>query len=305
MNRPVTPPVRTDTTFQHRFDELITSNPMMIEVTRFKRKFLNISSNNTVNVAVMVLLGVVYLAILALVFSANGYLQPGILVNLQLTVVCFLVPSMFHGAIAGERERRSWDFLLVAPISKAQIVVGKLFAAIATLFVAIGACALPISIAAAMYAGRNPESARFNPVGIVLAQQVVVFAFGVSLAAFTILFSARVRRGLTALGVVFGMETLFLVVLPIFVGLMGGISGSDSVLTDFIFFLHPFYTIAKMEPSWQNPYQTQTFSPWLWGTPQILIYLGLAAVFVQWAIATLNYAENDVKFIPNKKKADA
>jgi ABC-type transport system involved in multi-copper enzyme maturation permease subunit len=304
VNRPVTPPVRTATNFQQRFDELITSNPMMIEVTRFKRKFLNISSNNTVNVSVMVLFAVVYLAILALVFSANGYLQPGILVNLQLTVVCFLVPSMFHGAIAGERERRSWDLLLVAPISKAQIVVGKFFAAVATLFVAIGACALPIAIAAATYAGRNPETARFNPVGVVLAQQVLVFAFGIALAAFTILFSARVRRGLTALGVVFGLETLFLVVLPIFVGLMGG-GGSDQVLTDFAFFLHPFYTLAKMEPSWQSSYEAPTFSPWMWGAPQILIYVGLAAVFLQWAITTLYYAENDVKFIPDKKKADA
>lgn len=280
---------------------------MMIEVTRFKRKFLSVSSNNTVNIAVLMLFGVVYLAILALVFSANGYLQPSILVNLQLVLVCFLVPSMFHGTIAGERERRSWDLLLVAPISKAQIVVGKFFAAVATLFVAIGACALPISIAAAMYAGRNPDIARFNPVGVVLAQQVMVFAFGVALAAFTILFSARVRRGLTALGVVFGLETLFLVVVPIFVGLMvAGSNGPDNVLMDFTFFLHPFYTLDKMQPKWQSSYeQVQTFSPWMWGTPQILIYLGMAVVFLQWAIATLYYAENDVKFIPDKKKADA
>jgi len=277
----------------------------MIEVTRFKRKFLNVSSNNTVNVAVMMLFAVVYLAVLALVFSANGYLQPEVLINLQLVLVCFIIPSIFHGAIAGERERRSWDLLLVAPISKAQIVVGKFVAAVATLFVAIGACALPVSIAAATYAARNPEIARFNPVGVVLAQQTVVFAFGVVLAAVTILFSARVRRGLTALGIVLGLETLFLVVLPIFVAAVGS-GGSDRVLMDFTFFLHPFYTLDKMQPKMQSFYdQSQTFSPWMWGAPQILIYLGLAAVFLQWAITTLNYAENDVKFIPNKKKADA
>ena len=277
----------------------------MIEVTRFKRKFLNVSSNNTVNVAVMMLFAVVYLAVLALVFSANGYLQPEVLINLQLVLVCFIIPSIFHGAIAGERERRSWDLLLVAPISKAQIVVGKFVAAVATLFVAIGACALPVSIAAATYAARNPEIARFNPVGVVLAQQTVVFAFGVVHAAVTILFSARVRRGLTALGIVLGLETLFLVVLPIFVAAVGS-GGSDRVLMDFTFFLHPFYTLDKMQPKMQSFYdQSQTFSPWMWGAPQILIYLGLAAVFLQWAITTLNYAENDVKFIPNKKKADA
>jgi hypothetical protein len=60
-----------------------------------------------------------------------------------------------------------------------------------------------------------------------------------------------------------------------------------------------------MEPSWQRSYEAPTFSPWMWGAPQILIYLGLAAVFLQWAITTLYYAENDVKFIPDKKKADA
>ena len=48
-----------------------------------------------------------------LVVNARGDLPPIALILFQTMLFCFFGPAMLHGAIAGERERRSWDLLLV------------------------------------------------------------------------------------------------------------------------------------------------------------------------------------------------
>jgi ABC-2 type transport system permease protein len=61
----------------------------------------------------------------------------------ELLLVVFLAPSMTSGAISGEREQLTYDMLIATPLRPAQILWGKLVAALSYLFLLIFA-AVPV-----------------------------------------------------------------------------------------------------------------------------------------------------------------
>lgn len=61
----------------------------------------------------------------------------------ELMLVVFLAPSMTSGAISGEREQLTYDMLIATPLRPAQILWGKLVAALSYLFLLIFA-AVPV-----------------------------------------------------------------------------------------------------------------------------------------------------------------
>lgn len=271
-------------------DDLITDNPMSIEIVRFRRRFMTFSGPNSVNTAVALLIFALYAGLCLMVVSYAGDVQPMLLLFLQLFLFCIFAPSLLHGAIAGERERRSWDFLLVAPVTKAQIVVGKFLGAAAALAAFSAAMLLPLLIAAFTYSRTNI----FN----VLVGEVLTQAFALMLCAFTLLISARVKRPFMAMGVVIGAMALGLLVLP---GIVAIVAGGDPITTDLLFYLHPFMALERLD---NTSFSQRGISNVFYGIPQILIYLFLSAVFLGWTINTLTFAENDVRFMP-KSAQDA
>lgn len=276
------------------WQDLVVDNPMLIEIQRFRRRFFKFSSRNAMNSAVLALSLIAYVGILGIVFRSSGDIPPsGIIIYLQTPLFIFFAPGMLHGAIAGERERRSWDLLLVAPVTKAQIVAGKFIGALA----ALGFDALlllgPVIIAAIQWSNTN----WYN----LLLVELVSLSFLTAECALTILISARVRRAFVALGTTLGTMIMLLIVIPVFIGVSLG-SGSGNV-QDLALFLHPFMVMAKisaidqhMDPS------NEIVASMFWGWPQIFVYLFLAGVLVFWAGQTLTFAENDVKFLPQGHK---
>ena len=55
----------------------------------------------------------------------------------ELGLICLLAPALTADLISGERERQTLDLLLVTPLSRRQIVVGKLVAALGSLMLLI------------------------------------------------------------------------------------------------------------------------------------------------------------------------
>jgi ABC-type transport system involved in multi-copper enzyme maturation permease subunit len=72
--------------------------------------------------------------------------------GVELGLICLLAPALTADLISGERERRTLDLLLVTPLSRRQIVVGKLVAALGSLLVLI-VLALPIQAVAVLIGG--------------------------------------------------------------------------------------------------------------------------------------------------------
>lgn len=112
---------------------LFFRNPMAVEMKRVAKRLTNFR-----RAGASVGLGlVVYVLIVVVVWSNRTALSPIHVVLAQTIFFGLMIPSLMYGAISGERERRSWDLLLVAPVTKAQVVVGKFMGAVAAL--AIGA----------------------------------------------------------------------------------------------------------------------------------------------------------------------
>lgn len=70
----------------------------------------------------------------------------------QILLIVFLAPSMTSGAISGEREQLTYDMLMATPLRPAQILWGKLVAALSYLFLLIFA-AVPIFSVVLVFGG--------------------------------------------------------------------------------------------------------------------------------------------------------
>jgi len=122
--------------------------------------------------------------------------------------------------------------------------------------------------------------------------ELVAFTFALDVCALTILFSARVKRGLMALGAVLGILVTGIAIIPLFLSSVGMASSTLDVPC----YLHPYFVLTHLvERDPQSP-------SGIWGVPQILVYVALALVLLAWTENTLNFPENEVKFIPKGDK---
>jgi ABC-type transport system involved in multi-copper enzyme maturation permease subunit len=278
-------------------DSLVVDNPMKIEIARFRRRFLGFGGSG-VNNAVLVLILLCYTGMVMLVVNTRGDLAPIWLLMFQTGLFCFFGPAMLHGSIAGERERRSWDLLLVAPITKAQIVAGKYMGAMAALGIGAAAMAIPTVLASAAYG-------KTSIYDLVLAEAVSL-SFCMLVCAWTIFISARVKRPFMALGATLGTLCLGLIVLP---ALFSSLAMGDRFSTEMFAYLNPFSALAflTMAENASADSMSGTMSHFiplaLYGIPHVLIYLGLSAGFLVYAEKTLHFPENEVKFIPQNHDA--
>jgi len=147
----------------------------------------------------------------------------------------------------------------------------------------------------------------------VVSGSLTSLTFLMSVCSLTLLFSARVKRGLMALGATLGSLITFMVIFPAF----AAVGATDQSMKDFTFFLHPFYAINRIgsfDTHFEEFSASSTpglmvspgavnfhYSFW-WGLPQSLVYLGFSCILLTWATQTLNFAENEVKFLPQGQK---
>jgi len=291
---------------QQRWNELVVQNPMLIEITRFRRRYFSFSGANSVNGVVMTLVLICYATLILIVAENRTSVSPFVIVIFETGLLTVFAPMMLYGSIAGERERRSWDLLLAAPISKAQIVVGKFMGAMAALGIAVLMFQVPIVITVIYY--------KEAPWPYVLTSEIISVSFVMSVCALTILFSARVKRGLMALGATLGSLMCLLIVFPSLIEA----GGSDHHFNDLSLFLHPFYVLSRLQDLAARAYErsahTTIVSPYAaigtddavpsawWGWPQLLVYFAFTAILLTWATNTLSFAENEVKFLPQGHK---
>jgi len=277
------------------YEDLVTANPMTIEVMRFRRKYLSLRQGKSAQL-ILLLIGLGAMALV--IISSEGAIDPIVIIMIQLIVVALGAPTLLSGSVAGERENRTWDLLLVAPVTKSQIVVGKFLGAMAVLATAIGASFVLVLVAAGLH--------RDSSLPAILFAEALIFAYGALICAATILISARVKRPFTALGAVIGLQFMVFTVFPALMGLfMWGVPGTFEITN----FLNPFVAVGQIHSYWSpsRSYSRPDIGmslPLYWGPLQTIIYLALTVVALQWAIATLTFPENDVKFMP-KPKVDA
>lgn len=288
---------RTET--RNLFETLVTKNPMTVEVRRAARRYLTFSNSNG-TVTFGLLLAIILYAILFLtVVNMRGDFNPKIVLWIHLFVSSLVAPMTLHASIAGERERRSWDMLMVAPVTHAQVVVGKLLGGLAVQVAIAAALLLPTLVAAVSY-GRQDGLSLYG----LFRLELVLLATGAFCSALTMLISARVKRGFVALGVSFTVLLLIFVFFPIILLTLGG--GGTPEMNDLVFGWHPAYALTTVDartytylgyPSYSGP-RDSFFAGWV----QALAMFAFAVIFTMWTVRTVAFADNEVRFLPGKKK---
>ena len=281
---------------QSWWEFLLTKNPMMAEVTRFRKRFLSFrGSSVAINGGIGIVLVLYALFAMTCVYY-RGDIDPIILLGIFTGLMLFVIPLLLHASIAGERERRSWEMLLVAPISHAQIIVGKFMGGFAGLSMAFGLYLIPVLIDAFFH----NETKMLN----LFLAMVTVMAQGASLIALTLLISSRVKRPLIALAVSIGIVMVYFFFVPGLVGSMSSFTGRF-----FTGIVSPFEVLVRLDmgSNRYEDYPDRNFSV------QSLDVLGLAfshlayqlvitVSLLVWATKTLVFADHEVKFISKKKR---
>lgn len=291
--------------------ELVTENPMTIEVSRFRRRFLEGGRSRNLNTAVLVLALLAYACLLVVVGNYSEDVAPSVLIFAQTGAFVILAPALMFGAISGEREKRSWDLLMAAPITHAQVIAGKFLAGLAAIGATFVLLLIPTLMTAYTYEIRTyldgvPLSPPILGSTALINEEIISLTFGVLLVAGTLLFSARCRRSLMSLSVV--IVSLFLVfgAVPL-MAFSAAYNALGNGFTDLCWFFHPFFAIERIEEIRQTGLVSESYleviRPAWFGVPQGLLYLGLAGVFLVWATKTVNFADGDKKFIPRKPDA--
>jgi ABC-2 type transport system permease protein len=115
----------------------------------------------------LAIVGLVFLGIYAITSAAlvtgngsNGYAVGSaffpMVVGIELFFICAMTPAQTAGAIVNERERQTYDVLLVTPLVPRQIVLGKLVSSLAYMVLLLVA-ALPIESLAFLMGGVDPD----------------------------------------------------------------------------------------------------------------------------------------------------
>jgi ABC-2 type transport system permease protein len=92
----------------------------------------------------------------------------------QLFLIVFVTPASMAGAISGERQRRTWDLLVISRLSALEIVWGKLLAGMASNLLLVAA-SLPLYCLVFLFGGVGPR----NVVGTFLVFIVTILLLGV------------------------------------------------------------------------------------------------------------------------------
>ena len=269
------------------WNDLIVDNPMLIEVRLFRRKFFGAHAvANTLALAAIAFLVALVIGLLYM------YEIPYVPVAITaLLVVSILVPVLLHAAIAGERERRSWDMLLVAPITNAQIVVGKFLGAAS----AVGMIVATFGVA--LFISSFPDGDRINTGSMVF---FVMLTYAFALAGFSIFVSSLAKRSMTALSIIYGSLFFVMVVLPSL------LTASSPHSTDAAFYLNPFHVVTEINAP-ENPnvvdplISLERNSYMTYGGVHVILYSILAIAFLSVAIYQLNSSGLDDPML-NKAK---
>jgi len=298
-----------------RYSKVFAGNPMLSESKRFLRRYLGFR-RGPVHIAALVIAALMYLLLIGMIFAIPD-VPPNVVVIVQLCLYCFILPTMLQGSIAGEREKGTWETLLSAPVSKAQIVFGKFWNGMLVVLL-IAVLMLPPLL---LWILKQPNydalaSSRINYYGPSVAPQsglppntvyrlilseLTTITFGILLAAWCVFVSSRSKRSFSAQGAIFASLILSLIIWPLFVGI---VSDKSIEISRLFLFLHPFVIVeeflAERSSDYQGFLQPQML---LGGWLPSLAYLVLTVLFLTWAEYTLRFSESEFRFSTRGKRA--
>ncbi len=191
---------------------ILWENPMWVEVKRVARRFTVYEKAGGVRAALSWIVGATYVTyfIFMLINAIKFGEAVQNIIMIKLVLLGPLSVLMGYNVIAGERERRSWDLLRTAPLSAAQIVLGKFSGVAAT----ITGFSLLITLPA-LLSQRYGDRSWFGGVNVnPFVPEVASWIVLMFLCSLSVAVSARCRRSLTALSSSIGLVLSIYVLVP-------------------------------------------------------------------------------------------
>lgn len=248
--------------------DLFANNPLMERATKSLSVIRNLRTMPPSGWVVVAFVTLVYGVLVVAAIKSADVIDGGLFIYLMLTVEILIPATVLHSALAGEREKRSLDLLLAAPVTGAQIVTAKLVKAVVPIVTVLLVCVVP-TLALSMVQAHG-TSTWIHPVSVINAAMcsLVAFSAAVMVTGATMYVSAKTKTTASSLTAVVGILFLWFVVFPIMFAMVSEISSdfSQALMT-----LHPYQAVTKLL------YETEA-SPIRWCLLNSLIHLSVGAV---------------------------
>jgi ABC-type transport system involved in multi-copper enzyme maturation permease subunit len=208
----------------------ILQNPVTIKELRGRMRRGRAYLIITIYLILMsVLVGLVYLGLASTANSvgnsssvqAVGKVVFGIVVGVEMMMICFVAPALTAGAVSSERERQTYDLLRTTLLPARSLVIGKLISALSFLLLLL-VVGFPLQALASLFGGVALEE--------VLAAFVLLIVSALTFSAIGLLISSFLKSTLAstvisyvaAIIIVFGEPTLIGIVLS-FTSMLSGL----------------------------------------------------------------------------------
>ncbi len=234
-------------------NELVTDNPMLGEATRVGRRFMRSGGDTgrVVNYVIAGLLGVFYLWFLVGIFQIRENLAGPILM-FELVLVTLIIPASIYGAISGERERATWEALILTRLTPAQIIAGKIFWRLLLLGALAAILLVPMLLSESVSARTMGSDLNL---GELFIGQLLVLCWGVFLCASGLWVSALTKRSVTTIAILIGGLLFLLLLLPVLLSMFD--TRMDYVRADhpmdfigsLLLHVNPFYALGQLGQS--------------------------------------------------------
>lgn len=230
---------------QNLFQELFADNPAIKDVQRLPWQRMNPRHWSTSTVVSVAILAVAYIALTTLALQGAQWIDASLFMYICLFACGFAPAIVLYNTVAGEREKRTIDLLLVAPVTTAQIIVAKLTKILAPTVCIIVLLLVPMLMFRFVRPtlGLKPlESGTSFALAvtgtIVLSLCVALFVTGVAMWI-----SGLNKTTAGALTGVLALLFLVYIVYPVMAGVFGPI---NQKLTETLLVAHPLFALSSL-----------------------------------------------------------
>ena len=280
--------------------DLLFENAMLTEGSHSLRKLWRGARTNTsraINGVIFVLIAFFYLWLCLGVTNYPEAWRP-ILPYVELSLITLFVPASIYGAVANERERATWEALILTRLTPGQILFGKLLwrillilfiAALISVLMAVNLLSIPQAQMESGWQGASgePDAVRLHPWLSLFQMQAMLLAWGFLLASFGLWVSSGSRRSVTAAAVTFGSLMGGLVLLPALFSMIGAglqssqmLSGDTWSVVQLLWLQYnPFYLIAAVSISGASS-GVMLADQWLFAYPGATLMYIIAACWL-------------------------
>lgn len=228
--------------------------------------------------------------------SSGGSNAAGSCFFIAVIAQYLIIPPIFFNAVAGERERGSWELLRVAPVTTVQVLVGKFYAGFIILLPWFVTLILAVLTVQAVSLTENNPGSYYQSLGAweFFGSFAVIFGQALLLSSLTIFLSSRMKKPFTALLASYGIAAFAAIMMPFVLGILAEPGNFTGKLWESV---QPASQIIYLV-RWRSDYEN-VILPWPMFT---LIYFIISVILLTWSALTLDFPDRDLKFVKKKGK---